>query len=94
MRGCRLVRVRFALLGRWFQRLQLQLLRLEDPPDELQGTVREIGQKVLRQNVINTDPTTNTDARVMEVRIELNPDSSQKANQFTNAQVTAKITIE
>ena len=62
--------------------------------DELQGTVREIGQKVLRQNVINTDPTTNTDSRVMEVRIELNPDSSQKVNQFTNAQVTAKITIE
>lgn len=62
--------------------------------DELQGTVREVGQKVLRQNVINTDPTTNTDARVMEVRIELNPDSSQKVKQFTNSQVTAKITIE
>ena len=61
---------------------------------ELQGTVREIGQKVLRQNVINTDPTTNTDARVMEVRIELTPDSSQKVKQFTNSQVTAKITIE
>jgi HlyD family secretion protein len=61
--------------------------------DELQGTVREIGQKVLRQNVVNTDPTTNTDSRVMEVRIELNTDSSQKAKHFTNSQVTAKIAI-
>lgn len=61
--------------------------------DELQGTVREIGQKVLRQNVVNTDPTTNTDSRVMEVRIELNTDSSQKAKHFTNSQVTAKISI-
>ncbi len=61
--------------------------------DQLQGTVREIGQKVLRQNVVNTDPTTNTDSRVMEVRIELNTDSSQKAKHFTNSQVTAKIAI-
>ncbi len=58
---------------------------------ELKGTVKEIGQKVLRQSLTNTDATTNTDARVIEIRIELDPDSSQKVAQFTNAQVTAKI---
>ncbi len=58
---------------------------------ELTGNVREIGQKVLRQNVVNTDPTSNTDARVMEVRIELDADSSDKVAKFTNSQVTAKI---
>lgn len=58
---------------------------------ELKGTVREIGQKVLRQSLTNTDATTNTDARVIEIRIELDPDSSQKVAQFTNAQITAKI---
>lgn len=58
---------------------------------ELKGTVREIGQKVLRQSLTNTDATTNTDARVIEIRIELDPTSSQKVAQFTNAQVTAKI---
>jgi HlyD family secretion protein len=58
---------------------------------EVTGSVREIGQKVLRQNVVNTDPTSNTDARVMEVRIELDADSSAKVAKFTNSQVTAKI---
>jgi HlyD family secretion protein len=59
--------------------------------EDLTGSVREIGQKVLRQNVVNTDPTSNTDARVMEVRIELDPESSAKVAKFTNSQVTAKI---
>ncbi len=58
---------------------------------ELKGTVKEIGQKVLRQSLTNTDATTNTDARVIEIRIELDPTSSQKVAQFTNAQITAKI---
>jgi HlyD family secretion protein len=58
---------------------------------ELTGKVREIGQNVLRQNVVNTDPTSNTDARVMEVRIELDAASSEKVAKFTNSQVTAKI---
>jgi HlyD family secretion protein len=58
---------------------------------ELQGTVQEIGQKVLRQSLTNTDATTNTDARVIEIRIELEASSSQKVAQFTNAQVTAQI---
>jgi HlyD family secretion protein len=58
---------------------------------EVTGTVREIGQKVLRQAVVNTDPTSNTDARVMEVRIELDAASSEKVAKFTNSQVTAKI---
>jgi HlyD family secretion protein len=60
---------------------------------DLKGTVSEIGQKVLRQNVVNTDPTANTDSRVMEVRIRLDNASSQKAEKFTNSQVTAKITL-
>ncbi len=58
---------------------------------EVTGSVREIGQTVLRQNVVNTDPTSNTDARVMAVRIELDADSSAKVAKFTNSQVTATI---
>jgi HlyD family secretion protein len=60
---------------------------------ELNGQVTEIGRKVLRQSLVNTDPTSNTDSRVMEVRIQLDPESSQKAAQFTNSQVTAKIEL-
>lgn len=61
---------------------------------ELQGTVKEIGQKVLRQSLTNTDPTSNTDARVIEIRIALDSESSKKVAQFTNSQVTAKIITE
>jgi HlyD family secretion protein len=61
---------------------------------KLKGKVSEIGRKVLRQTVVNTDPSANTDSRVIEVRITLDPSSSQKAAQFTNSQVTAKIAIQ
>jgi HlyD family secretion protein len=59
--------------------------------EELNGKVIEIGRKVLRQNVVNTDPTANADARVMEVWVELDDTASPKVAQFTNSQVTAKI---
>lgn len=61
-------------------------------PGELQGTVDWIGSKVLRQNVVNTDPSQNIDARVIEVHVRLNEASSQKAAKFTNLQV--KVVIE
>jgi HlyD family secretion protein len=61
-------------------------------PGELQGTVDWIGSKVLRQNVVNTDPSENIDARVVEVHVRLNEASSQKAAKFTNLQV--KVVIE
>ncbi|MBD2330012.1 biotin/lipoyl-binding protein [Alkalinema sp. FACHB-956] len=60
---------------------------------ELTGKVSEIGRKVLRQNVINTDPSANTDSRVIEVRITLDDRSTAKAEKFTNSQVTAKIAL-
>jgi HlyD family secretion protein len=57
----------------------------------LQGRVSQIGQKVLRQNVVNTDPTLNADSRIIEVWVELDSAGSDKVARFTNSQVTAKI---
>lgn len=62
-------------------------------PHELQGTVDWIGLQVRRQNVINTDPASNIDARVIEVHVRLDPDSSQKAAKFTNMQVKVVIQL-
>lgn len=59
----------------------------------LTGTVERIDSQVRRQQVINTDPTTNTDARVVEVHIALDATSSQKAAKFTNLQVTTEIEV-
>lgn len=60
----------------------------------LTGTVNAVGYKVQRQNVINTDPTANIDARVVEVRVQLDPESSQKVAQLTNLQVEVSIDIQ
>ncbi|OLP19236.1 HlyD family secretion protein [Leptolyngbya sp. 'hensonii'] len=59
---------------------------------ELHGTVERIGLRVLRQNVINTDPSANVDARVVEVRVTLDEASSRKVAGLTNLQV--KVVIE
>jgi HlyD family secretion protein len=58
-------------------------------PGDLNGKVDTIGWQIQRQNVINADPTENIDSRIVEVRIILDPESSQKAAKFTNLQVKA-----
>lgn len=58
---------------------------------ELLGTVERIDSRVKRQTVVNTDPSTNIDGRVIEVHIALDAESSQKAAKFTNLQITATI---
>ncbi|MBP5975986.1 ABC exporter membrane fusion protein [Brasilonema sp. CT11] len=62
-------------------------------PGELQGKVERIGLQVRRQSVVNTDPSTNIDARIVEVHIRLDHTSSQKAAQFTNLQVKVVISL-
>ncbi|WP_341531241.1 ABC exporter membrane fusion protein [Nostoc sp. UHCC 0302] len=60
---------------------------------ELQGKVDRIGLQVRRQNLINTDPISNIDNRVVEVYIQLDNASSHKAANFTNMQVRAVIEL-
>jgi len=61
--------------------------------EKLQGTVSQIGLEIARQSVVNTDPTANIDARVVEVKIKLDKVSSNKVAGLTNLQVTARIEI-
>lgn len=60
---------------------------------ELHGTVEEIDLAVQRQQVIDTDPAANTDAKVVEVRVELNEESSQKVERLTNLLVDVAISL-
>ncbi|MGK7925816.1 MAG: efflux RND transporter periplasmic adaptor subunit [Spirulina sp.] len=62
-------------------------------PGELQGTVEAIGSQIGRRNVINNDPTLEIDVRVIEVKIRLDPEASQKVTHFINSQVEIKIEI-
>ncbi|MEG4499411.1 HlyD family efflux transporter periplasmic adaptor subunit [Microcoleus sp. F10-C6] len=59
----------------------------------LEGTVARIGKQVGKKDVLNTDPAADTDARVIEVRIRLEPESSKKVATLTNLQVEVKINI-
>lgn len=60
-------------------------------PDKLRGTVAWIDMKVRQQKVINTDPSQNIDAKVIEVHVRLDQASSSKAAKFTNLQVEVEI---
>ncbi|MEO1006694.1 MAG: ABC exporter membrane fusion protein [Cyanobacteria bacterium J06638_38] len=60
---------------------------------QLTGTVEQIGLEIERQNVVNTDPTANIDARVVEVEIKLDEESSKQVAGLTNLQVNARIEV-
>ena len=61
--------------------------------EKLTGTVEHIGLEIKRQEVVNTDPTANIDARVVEVKVKLDRQSSQKVRKLTNLQVNVKINL-
>jgi HlyD family secretion protein len=60
---------------------------------ELQGKVERIGLQVRKQNLTNTDPSSNIDNRIVKVHIRLNKASTQQAAKFTNMQVKAIISL-
>ncbi|MEO0540927.1 MAG: ABC exporter membrane fusion protein [Cyanobacteria bacterium P01_A01_bin.105] len=63
-------------------------------PEPLTGTVARIGLQVGQQQVVNEDPTTNIDARVIETHIRLDEASRQRVAGLTNLQVAARITTQ
>jgi HlyD family secretion protein len=60
-------------------------------PKPLKGTVVEIGQMVFKNDVLNVDPAARSDARVIEVRIEL--ESDDLAARLTNLTVDVSIDV-
>ncbi|WP_009633627.1 HlyD family efflux transporter periplasmic adaptor subunit [Synechocystis sp. PCC 7509] len=60
---------------------------------EIKGTVTEIGRLVGKQDVIDSDPSADVDARVVEVKINLESQSSRKVSGLTNAKVVVAINI-
>ncbi len=60
---------------------------------KLQGTVSEIGRKIGKRNVLNTDPAADVDARVVEVKVALSEQDAERVAGLTNAKVIATIQI-
>ncbi|NEP18841.1 MAG: ABC exporter membrane fusion protein [Leptolyngbya sp. SIO4C1] len=59
--------------------------------ERLRGTVSQIGLQVSQQETFALDPAANTDNRVVEVRIQLDADSSQQVSHLSNLQVNVII---
>lgn len=55
--------------------------------EDLPGTVEEIGLQIGRRDIFDTDPVADADARVVEVKISLPPEASEKVAGLTNLQV-------
>lgn len=66
---------------------QTATIKAQGVVDELTGTVEEVGWKISTKNALGTDPVADVDARVVEVKIRLDPQSSQKVANLTNLQV-------
>jgi HlyD family secretion protein len=58
----------------------------ENVTDELYGVVDEIGLEIKTKDVLGTDPVADADARVVQVKIRLNPEDSRKVSGLTKLQ--------
>ncbi len=56
----------------------------------LYGKVKTISPQVRQRRVLSTDPTGDADAKIVEVRIILEPDSAAQVNRLTGMKVIAK----
>jgi HlyD family secretion protein len=56
----------------------------------LQGQVLRISPQVRQREVLSTDPTQDADARIVEVRVALDPDSAQRVRALSGLKVIAR----
>lgn len=63
-------------------------------PQQLKGTVEQIGLQINKKDVLDEDPAADVDARIVEVDIRLDPESSQKVAGLTNLQVDVSISTQ
>jgi HlyD family secretion protein len=69
-------------------------IRIDSSGYQIEGTVIEIGNLVSRKVVLTNDPVSDTDARVVEVRIDLNSDQIESVSRLANARVEVTILLE
>lgn len=61
-------------------------------PQDMTGRVVQIGKLIFKNDVLDVDPAADTDARVVEVRIEL--DDGERVRHLTNMTVDVVIDVE
>lgn len=61
---------------------------------DLAGTVDHVGLQIKKTDILNTDPASDQNARVVEVKIRLDEDSSPQVAGLSYMQVRTKIQLE
>ena len=61
---------------------------------EVEGVVSQIGLQIGKQDVLDTDPAADVDSRVVEVKIRLNQEDSDRVAHLTNSKVIVKINLD
>ncbi len=60
---------------------------------EITGRVEQIGLKIGKQEVLDTNPAADVDSRVVEVEIHLDPETSDRVAHLTNSKAIVKIDV-
>lgn len=60
---------------------------------EVKGVVSHIGLQIGKQDVLDTDPAADVDSRVVEVKIKVNPEDSDRIAHLTNSKAIIKIKL-
>jgi HlyD family secretion protein len=61
---------------------------------EIHGTVDYVGMQIKKQDVLDADPAADKDARVVEVKVRIDPEDNDKVAGLTNLQVRITIDLE
>ena len=61
---------------------------------KLKGTIDHVGLQIKKQDILESDPAASKDARVVEVKVRLDPEDSEKVAALTNLQVRVKIDLD
>ncbi len=60
----------------------------------LRGTISYIGLQIGKQDVLNTDPAADSDSRVVEVKIAIDPTDSTAVKGLTNSKISVQINTQ
>lgn len=61
---------------------------------EIHGVIDHVGMQIKKQDVLDADPAADKDARVVEVKVRIDPEDNNRVTGLTNLQVRITIDVE
>lgn len=73
---------------------QLATIILDSTREKFEAVVDEVGYMVARKVVLTNDPISDSDARILEVRLNLTREGSERVARLSNARVEVSIDVD